>query len=809
MLVRRAGQALVAAASAALACWLAAHHPLSPALALAGVVVLAALTFAKPAHWPLWLLPLLPLVGLMTWTGWLIVEEMDIAVLAVAAGGWLRLAGGWVEGAPRTRSGAKLLLWLAPLLLSTLLSAWVGVADAGGLGAGALGWWQGYREPLNSLRLLKPVLEVLLLLPLWLAACRADERATGQHLVLALQALLLGVAVWVVWERLAFTGLANFSTDYRATGPFWEMHIGGAGLDAVLALTLPFAVAALATATTPLRWGGAALVLVLALYAALATFSRIVYAALPLGVALWWALRALHGGRGVAVRPMLAALPWLAGVAGLALWMFPSSGYRGLLALLGAVALLLPLGAHWRGLQGSHRVMAALGALAAMGGAAAVAAWVPKGAYVATAVAWALGAAALWAGRGAAAAGATLVASAAFGAALAGVVGVALHWGGAAALAPGLGAAAVLVVVALAASAWRQPLWPSHTRWQGQLLGGLVAVAAVVGVFSGGTYMGHRLAGSGEDGKGRQAHWAHALSMLHGSDWLWGKGLGRFWASQLLSDRADDHTGDYRLLPPGDGRDSAAVVLSSGRHELGWGEVFRLSQRLASPLHGPLVLRLDVRSPRMTKLEVEVCAKHLLYPEDCAAAQQHIEPKAGAWQAVELRLVGDPPTRGAWYAPRLLVFSIGLGRNLDRVEIDRLRLIDAAGNELLRNGDFEQGLAHWYFSSDRYHLPFHAKNLAVHLLFEQGLLGLGAWLLVLGAALWRTACGAARRHPLAPVLAGALVALWVVGLVDSILDMPRVAFLTLALLAVALALPAPRHARHPQAGPGLKNPPGP
>ena len=129
--MRRAGQALVAAASAALACWLAAHHPLSPALAVAGVVVLAALTWAKPAHWPLWLLPLLPLTGLMTWSGWLIVEELDITVLAVAAGGWLRLAGGWPGGAHHTRSLAKVLLWFVPLLLSTVVSAWVGVADTG------------------------------------------------------------------------------------------------------------------------------------------------------------------------------------------------------------------------------------------------------------------------------------------------------------------------------------------------------------------------------------------------------------------------------------------------------------------------------------------------------------------------------------------------------------------------------------------------------------------------------------------------------------------------------------------------------
>jgi O-antigen ligase len=99
-------------------------------------------------------------------------------------------------------------------------------------------------------------------------------------------------------------------------------------------------------------------------------------------------------------------------------------------------------------------------------------------------------------------------------------------------------------------------------------------------------------------------------------------------------------------------------------------------------------------------------------------------------------------------------------------------------------------------------MPWHAKNMAVHLLFEQGALGLAAWLLLAAAALWRVTVGAARHHALAPALAGALVGVLTVGLVDSLLDMPRVAFLTLLIMAIALALPK-------SGPPGLNSPPGP
>jgi ABC-type transport system involved in cytochrome bd biosynthesis fused ATPase/permease subunit len=49
--------------------------------------------------------------------------------------------------------------------------------------------------------------------------------------------------------------------------------------------------------------------------------------------------------------------------------------------------------------------------------------------------------------------------------------------------------------------------------------------------------------------------------------------------------------------------------------------------------------------------------------------------------------------------------------------------------------------------------------------------------------------GAARRHPVAPPLAAAIVGLCVVGLIDSLFDMPRVTFLVLTLLTTALLLP--------------------
>ena len=69
---------------------LATHHPLSPVVATAFVLV-ASLAFFSRAHWWLLLLPaLLPVIGLAPWTGWITFEEQDMLVLAAAAGGYAR-----------------------------------------------------------------------------------------------------------------------------------------------------------------------------------------------------------------------------------------------------------------------------------------------------------------------------------------------------------------------------------------------------------------------------------------------------------------------------------------------------------------------------------------------------------------------------------------------------------------------------------------------------------------------------------------------------------------------------------------------
>jgi len=768
--------------------WLAMQHPLS------GTATALAFAFAVAAIF-LWTMPvtlvaapaLLPVLALAPWSGWLTFEETDLLVLAIAAGGYARMALATPGGGRHARAVSPL-VWLALLAFaaSVAVSAWRGVADAGGF---RFGWFQGYHEPMNSLRLGKSFVLALLIAPLWLWLHRESPALASRRLSQGMCLGLVAASLAVLWERLAFTGLLNFSTDYRTTALFWETHVGGAALDGYLALTLPFAVLALRGARTPAGIAAASAVVLLGAYACLSSFSRGVYAAVPVGVLLmmWLAARApshtVPGTEAPGARGWMAAGAIALAFAGAAAWMFPSSGYRGMLALLGAFVVLLRLQPAGPASASQWAAMT-LWTAALAAGANAMTWWVSKGAYVAYAAAC-LGALALSLRP----AGRQRLLLAFYLCVIAGIGLVARHWGGAQALERAWPVMALLAAAGLLRALSARALWPGGLRWQASVAASLVVAGAFVAVLGGGAYMSGRFSTANADFSGRLAHWEEALAMLDTpADWAFGKGLGRYPSHHLLAHSATDAPGDYRLRgEPG----AQHLVLTGGKLPQGWGEMLRVSQRVA-PIGPGATVRFDVRAETVQRLHFEVCEKHLLYNARCLLAKVKVDPTDGEWRAVSVPLTGTGTSRGAWYAPRLISFSLANPTRGALVEVDNLTLHDASGRQRLVNGDFSQGLARWFFSSDRNHMPWHLKNLALHTLFDQGVLGLALLAALVGGALWRTTLGSARRHALAPAIAGALLGFLVVGLFDSLLDVPRLAFLLHLLVMLGLMLRPPR-----------------
>ena len=319
-----AAAALTALAAAG---FIAAHHPLWPVPTLILLTGWVAFAYRVPSAWLFVLPACLPALNFSPWSGWIGVEELDIFLLGTVAAGYARMAGHAVERPPPL-SGRGRAAVLA-LALLTSIGLWRGVADAGGW---AFGWFQGYTEPLNSLRVAKSFFHALLLLPLMRREWFTSPDVAFRRFALG---MLAGAALFtaaVLWERAAFPGLLNLVSPYRTVGLFWEMHVGGAAIDAYVALCSPFVAWALWAARSKGLWLAAALFALLWAYACLTTFSRGAYlgtavALLVLGLLLpqararhWWpAARAVAFVLGAAVLLALVLDGWGYGAAALAL----------------------------------------------------------------------------------------------------------------------------------------------------------------------------------------------------------------------------------------------------------------------------------------------------------------------------------------------------------------------------------------------------------------------------------------------------------------------------------------------------------
>lgn len=620
----RALSGLVAAGCGAAGGWLALQHPLAPAWACALWALWLVVAWRKPDLWLAVVPAGMPLLSLAPWTGWNAVDESDLLVLAALAAGHARLAWQPVEPLrPACRWRGALLVLLGLSLVLGLVLAWIDVRQPPLHAAGT------YTSFANSLRVGKALAYALLAVPLLRAALARSPLMAQRRLGAGMGLGLAGLALAVLWERRAIPGLLNFNDGYRTVGLFWEMHVGGAAIDAYLALAVPFAVWAVVAARRPSTWLAAAVLAQVLAYVCLTTFARGVYG-----------------------------------------------------AVLGGLVV-----------------------------AALLVRWQPR--------------------------------------------------------------------------ADAPPPW----RVRANAVLRVVLVAEVVAMTLASSFLTGRLREVDNDFGSRMAHWSRGLSIVQSpQDWLAGMGLGR------LPERYAD------LGAAGEFPGAAVVESEPGGQFLrlhGPPTRVQLAGRYALTQQVTLVpgvryrIAFDLRMQQPTRLRIVLCERHLLYERAC---QYRFVPRGliggSGWQHVELGLLGHDLSRGSAWAPRRVSLELAVVRPGGVADIDNLQLSAGPHAQLLRNGDFEQGMAHWYPVVDSYFLPWHIDNLYLELLIERGLLGLLAFLGVAGTALWRLSFGAARGQRIAPYLAAALAAGCALGLVSSIMDMPRVAFLFLLLLFFALYLPA-------------------
>jgi O-antigen ligase len=145
-----------------------------------------------------------------------------------------------------------------------------------------------YYSPFNGLRIGKGALWAFLMYGL-LDRMAATGRDVRRPFAWGMVIGLAGTVIVILWERVTFSGPFNFSSDYRVTGPFSQLHTGGAYIEGFLTAAVPFLMLSLFEVRNWLARMMAITLLIGTTYALMVTFSRNGYAAFAIALLLVFA----------------------------------------------------------------------------------------------------------------------------------------------------------------------------------------------------------------------------------------------------------------------------------------------------------------------------------------------------------------------------------------------------------------------------------------------------------------------------------------------------------------------------------------
>lgn len=321
----------------------------------------------------------------------------------------------------------------------------------------------------------------------------------------------------------------------------------------------------------------------------------------------------------------------------------------------------------------------------------------------------------------------------------------------------------------------RRPQRIRQASAMGALLLGVAMVIALPvwrGVFAQG-----RLANVERDLDVRNNHWRNVLA-LRTTDWQsewFGMGVGQFPITKYLASAPAERSAAYQLIG------------ESGNQYLriGGGKPIFMDQLVAIRSNSAYKLSLRIRgaSPG-NAATVQICHKWQLAAEDCQVFR-FSTPGTAKWLHVERTFNSGPLGADVWYARRPVKLTLQNG-GLGDIQFDDVKLESPEGVNLVTNGGFTRGLDNWSFTSDA-HLAWHVKQMAIALIFDQGIFGFVIMGLLVSSAILRAGHSAWRGDVDGAAILGAIGAFLAVGLFDTLIDSPRFLFLFLTICWLAWA----------------------
>lgn len=292
-----------------------------------------------------------------------------------------------------------------------------------------------------------------------------------------------------------------------------------------------------------------------------------------------------------------------------------------------------------------------------------------------------------------------------------------------------------------------------------------------------GSYSQSRFATIEKDATIRADHWQKAINIVlqQGSP-IFGVGLGSFpstffWHSNTTTP-------------------STYTFVTENQNfflQLGSGRMLYFEQLVAVEPKQHYTLAMDLRSQaQIAVITAPICEKALLYSFNCTGQTIRLDKTpVEQWGHYEINVFTDKFNPSNSRIRRPIKLSLYNGQSGTTVDVDNISLKDLNGNELIRNGDFSSGMSHWFFSTDD-HLHWHIENLFVHIFFEQGWFGLSCFILLMSYLLIRGLIRTWHNDLFSLCLCISLGTFLALGIVNTLIDETRIAFLFYLLLITGL-----------------------
>ena len=750
--------------------------PVVPILLGVALIGYAAILWREPRLWLFFVPALAPVLNLAPWSGRFFFDEVDLFFLVTVAIGSLRIG----SGRPARLAPVAAFL-ISALVVVYIASAVIGISPLESMDSNA---FANYYSRYNGLRMSKSLAWAIAFLFLARADLGSNAKALSTYWVPGVLVGLAGVVSVAIWERIAFPGLTNFSENYRVTATFGSMHVGGGAIDGYLALALPFTLLWLNERRPLIKVIAAAALLALGSYTIMVTFSRGLYVACIMMIfVLAFGAMVRQKATGVfSTRRALLVFVTVILMSALCFAVFASGGYRSLAAILGFIALGFFLGRKAE-VSGGGAVGIPL-AITLIIASLALIQFFAKGAYIAYAITFLIGFIGVALTVMKPRASKHRLAWSGFLATAVVTPFVGKHWGGMPAMWAALSAVLFVLVLVSLNRIVKRPLWRPNVRHASMLAFVSLIFFMSVPIAGNSYFVSTRFSDRSGAVRDRMVHWQDTLNMMDNTlaTQFFGMGVGRFPALFFWRSPRTAPPGTFTLMEePGN-----TFLRLGGTHDSLGGVTLYYAQRISPEPYRGLIFSFDVRTtfPK-ARVQAGLCESLLLYSENCETKILAVQKNDGSWQRMEIPL--QSRNLGAWHrfgkkpVQAWLVNPIG-GTHID---IDNVRLTDASGNNLLKNGEFNQGGDHWLFSVSNF-WPWHIESIWVHTFFEQGWLGLILLVLLIGYAACRLLMLVSRGQLIALAMLVSLAGFVTVGTFNSLFEFPRVAVLFYLMLFMAL-----------------------